>query len=641
MVSDQANRTEKWVEGKMDSDVCKLKQILEHNSADFSETFSQFLLSDPQNLKQLSKLINELEKVKIAAPRLSNIHEADLLDNASVAQSQHETISSNTTQATVQKNVQEPVGLNQQTETNQHARVDEQVKLDENIQQNCVEPLVNVDQLHTSSENTNSVGAISETQNVTLDLHTTLQLAPILQVEQQVVADQVEQASAFATEANLENKPTIDSENINSTPEIISSETEKNRLEIESVFRRSKYEDIKFQVENARVGQHYQSQISVISQHDVNQLTFKSESFKFPDTSFYFDEATQRIHGEPQLADSIEFSFQFIADGETRSAQCRLNVIADPRSLWKVIEPESGQKFSKPHSDQALIDVADYKIIAASRRGRSHEHAGLFRDDDFSITLIDNTPWSVLTVADGAGSAQYSREGSRIAVEIVENEFKNYLNPHTVESLIADLEKWQVGSQDAETVAVAKKLNEQFHHVYYEIYKSIINQIKLQAEQIGVNTKDFSTTLLVAVVCKLADKTFISAFSVGDGAIAVYSEDNVRLMNVPDGGEYAGQTKFLDLSIATEFPNRLKIGCFKDTHAIMLMTDGISDPKFETDSGLSNFDKWQNLYRELDPLLQNEAADTALLEWMHFFTAGHHDDRTMAVLWNKHSTICV
>ena len=625
----------------MDSHVCKLKQILEHNSADFSETFSQFLLSDPQNLKQLSKLINELEKVKIASPCLNKINEADSLDNASATESQHKTISSDKPQVTVQNNVQEQACLNQQTGTNQHARVDEQVNLDESIQQSYVVPLVNVDQLDTSSENINSVGAISDTQNITLDLHTTLELAPILHVEQQIVVDQAEKMSAFTTEPNLENKLTIDAKNISSTPEIISSETEKNRLEIESVFRRSKYEDIKFQVENARVGQHYQSRISVISQHDVNQLIFKPESFKFPDTSFYFDEATQRIHGEPQLADSIEFSFQFIADGETRSAQCRLNVIADPRSLWKVIEPESGQKFSKPHLDQALIDAVDYKIIAASRRGRSHEHAGLFRDDDFSITLIENTPWSVLTVADGAGSAQYSREGSRIAVEIVENNLKNYLNPQTVESLISDLEKWQVGSQDAETVEVAKKLNEQFHHVYYEIYKSIINQIRLQAEQIEANTKDFSTTLLVAVVCKLADKTFISAFSVGDGAIAVYSDNNVRLMNVPDGGEYAGQTKFLDLSIATEFPNRLKIGCFKDTNAIMLMTDGISDPKFETDSGLSNFDKWQSLYRELDPLLQNEAADTALLEWMHFFTAGHHDDRTMAVLWNKHSTTSV
>ena len=319
----------------MDSDVCKLKQILEHNSADFSETFSQFLLSDPQNLKQLSKLINELEKVKIASLCLNKINEADSLDNASATESQHKTISSDKPQVTVQNNVQEQACLNQQTGTNQHARVDEQVNLDESIQQSYVVPLVNVDQLDTSSENINSVGAISDTQNITLDLHTTLELAPILHVEQQIVVDQAEKMSAFTTEPNLENKLTIDAKNISSTPEIISSETEKNRLEIESVFRRSKYEDIKFQVENARVGQHYQSRISVISQHDVNQLIFKPESFKFPDTSFYFDEATQRIHGEPQLADSIEFSFQFIADGETRSAQCRLNVIADPRQFME------------------------------------------------------------------------------------------------------------------------------------------------------------------------------------------------------------------------------------------------------------------------------------------------------------------
>ena len=68
------------------------------------------------------------------------------------------------------------------------------------------------------------------------------------------------------------------------------------------------------------------------------------------------------------------------------------------------------------------------------------------------------------------------------------------------------------------------------------------------------------------------------------------------------------------------------------------MTDGISDPIFETDSGLLNLAKWQKLYTELDPLMQIDAADTALLEWMHFFTPGHHDDRTMAVLWNKHSS---
>lgn len=39
----------------------------------------------------------------------------------------------------------------------------------------------------------------------------------------------------------------------------------------------------------------------------------------------------------------------------------------------KVIEPEAGQEFVKTHLDQAMIDTPNYKIVAASRRGRSHE----------------------------------------------------------------------------------------------------------------------------------------------------------------------------------------------------------------------------------------------------------------------------
>lgn len=65
---------------------------------------------------------------------------------------------------------------------------------------------------------------------------------------------------------------------------------------------------------------------------------------------------------------------------------------------------------------------------------------------------------------------------------------------------------------------------------------------------------------------------------------------------IPDGGEYAGQTRFLDRSIAQDFTNRLKIGCFTDVDAILLMTDGISDPIL-VDSGLLNLAKWQKLVR--------------------------------------------
>ena len=575
----------------MDGDVCKIKQILELNASEFDENFIQFLLHDSQNLKQLSKLINALEKVKAFSNHASLIHEPSRAKPDGVFELGAE------------------IDLETYSKTN--AEIDEKQDI-----------AVITDFIDEYTQ---------EQEKLQSDLNSIHQETTIVEVEQPITATNEQVSKNVIPEIIVE-------ANTVAAMEKVPAEIEQNRLEIENVFRRSKYEDVRFQVDNARVGQAYQSKITVISPHDAGEISYKAESFKFPDTQFYFDEDTQSIQGQPVEANPIEFSFQFIAEDETRSAQCRLNVIADPRSLWKVIEPEAGQEFAKTHLDQAMIDTPNYKIVAASRRGRSHEHVGSFRDDDFAIHLIEDSPWSVITVADGAGSAKYSREGSRIAVEIVQNEFQRYLNPYTIDDLNNDLAKWQVGSQDQVTVGIATKLNQQFHHVYYEIYKSILNQIELQATNLGANTKDFSTTLLVAVVCKLADKTFVSTFSVGDGAIALYSESNLRLMNDPDGGEYAGQTRFLDRSIAQDFTNRLKIGCFTDVDAILLMTDGISDPIFETDSGLLNLAKWQKLYAELDPIMQIESADTALLEWMHFFTPGHHDDRTMAVLWNKHSS---
>ncbi|SDY50688.1 PP2C family serine/threonine-protein phosphatase [Acinetobacter kyonggiensis] len=409
----------------------------------------------------------------------------------------------------------------------------------------------------------------------------------------------------------------------------------KNRAEMTDVFNNVFADEVKFQVENARVGQPYQSSIMVMSKHDPKQITFKSDSFKFAEHDFYFDDETQTVQGKPEIAEELIFSFQYCIKNETRTAKCKMNIIPDPRNLWKVLEPEAEQPFIKTHTEQKMIQTENYKLIAASRRGRSHEHAGTFRDDDFTIMHIPNSAWSVIAVADGAGSAQYSREGSRIAVEIVQSEFQRYLHDYTIDSLNEDIQKWRVGGQDEQTKVIANKLNQQFFHVYYEIYKSIITQIEQQAQDMGVAAKAFSTTLLIAVLCHQKDKTFMSTFSVGDGVIAAYSDALVRIMNVADGGEYAGQTKFLDRSIGQELGARIKIGCYSNIDAVMVMTDGISDPIFETEVGLANQQKWKDLYAQLVPLLHTENAASKLLEWMHFFTPGHHDDRTLAVLCNK------
>lgn len=62
------------------------------------------------------------------------------------------------------------------------------------------------------------------------------------------------------------------------------------------------------------------------------------------------------------------------------------------------------------------------------------------------------------------------------------------------------------------------------------------------------------------------------------------------------------------------------------------MTDGVSDPKFETDANLAKAEYWRNLWLELQtPLSDENDPALALQTWLGFWSAGNHDDRTLAL----------
>ena len=75
------------------------------------------------------------------------------------------------------------------------------------------------------------------------------------------------------------------------------------------------------------------------------------------------------------------------------------------------------------------------------------------------------------------------------------------------------------------------------------------------------------------------------------------------------------------------------------------MTDGVSDPMFETDRNLNDYAKWEEFYARLrggfpddgiegvDLSDDNEAAKDQLLRWLDFWSPGNHDDRTIAILY--------
>ena len=153
-------------------------------------------------------------------------------------------------------------------------------------------------------------------------------------------------------------------------------------------------------------------------------------------------------------------------------------------------------------------------------------------------------------------------------------------------------------------------------------------------------------------VCKKYDfGWFIASFWVGDGAICIYDAANrrVKLLGTPDEGEYSGQTRFLTMPEIFRdkemVPKRMRMAIEPDFTALFLMTDGVSDPMFETDRNLNSFDKWQEFNTRLlegfpedgidgvDLSDDNEEAQYQLLGWLDFWSPGNHDDRTLAILY--------
>ena len=133
--------------------------------------------------------------------------------------------------------------------------------------------------------------------------------------------------------------------------------------------------------------------------------------------------------------------------------------------------------------------------------------------------------------------------------------------------------------------------------------------------------------------------------------MCIYNEhkQTAKLLGEPDEGEFSGQTRFLTMpeifKDAASVFSRLRFSIEDDFTALMLMTDGVSDPMFETDRNLNDYSKWNEFWNKIkegfpddgipgvDLRDDNPEAKDQLLRWMDFWSAGNHDDRTLAILY--------
>jgi hypothetical protein len=385
-----------------------------------------------------------------------------------------------------------------------------------------------------------------------------------------------------------------------------------------------------FHLPNCNVGLPFKAKVEAT--HRSGKSVFVI-NMKIPDgLGLSFIRESQMVNGIPLLSGEIdlELEWKFTDTPGNRIGMCRLTSNPDPKSLWKVIEPSSDLPYRKAHLDYSLLKAKEFCIAAASRRGRSHEHAGSFRDDDFFIHHDQSTGWSILVAADGAGSSKNSREGSRIAVESSGKFLVDNLLSDIGQKISVQLPAWDSRSTSQEIIGT------EFHYLFHKMALQAIKNIEHEAESKNIPFKEYSTTLLATAVKRDGANTFVASFWIGDGAIAAYGpRGTVKLMGIPDGGEFAGQTRFLDRNTINDpsFSKRVHVGRFLDATAVILLTDGVSDPYFETDSGLLNASNWDLLWDEIRPFLKDARPEYRLVEWLHFFKQGHHDDRTIAILW--------
>lgn len=370
-----------------------------------------------------------------------------------------------------------------------------------------------------------------------------------------------------------------------------------------------------------------------------------------------FDTASAMIYGTPTAALSMDLQVLFSSCQESNQVE-DIKVIpfivnADPKDLWLNKPSNKNDLFAKEDSDKYAGSFLDKRIVVASQRGRSHAHEGTFRDDHFCVRKLP-LEWEIVAVADGAGSAKFSRQGSKIATEYIAESFSDEillkeLGDQCVhffcpEAVAPPGDNQETGSS-ADDLPI--KIKSSIINILYKNVRSLHTALSDFALKEEILLKDLNTTLIFALVKKFNFGYVVLTFGVGDCPVNVITEnpDDIRLLNMLDIGDFGGGTRFVtmpEIFSHSNMASRFGINKFERFSKLILMTDGIYDPKFVTENKLEDKDAWANFLDDLNgqnedglkiDFLHDEGIQDQLLLWLNFWSKGNHDDRTLAIIY--------
>lgn len=252
-----------------------------------------------------------------------------------------------------------------------------------------------------------------------------------------------------------------------------------------------------------------------------------------------------------------------------------------------------------------------WSVTAAMRRGRRHAHTGAWSEDALFASLT--THRGVLVVADGAGSAKWSRLGSALAADVA-----------------------------GEALASAPEVSAEAMH---DAVARAVDTLRAVATAIDVAPRELRTTLLAVAWEPDGTRHRLVTTQVGDGSLVLaHADGTINRPAAGDGGEWSGEVHCFvpDEETMTRARAATVVHDVPDLAALLLVTDGIDDPCYP-------FPRYagpilgQLLHGTTAPLTGLSvqvpapsvalAADpaAALHAWLGFEKRGENDDRTLAV----------
>ena len=191
-----------------------------------------------------------------------------------------------------------------------------------------------------------------------------------------------------------------------------------------------------------------------------------------------------------------------------------------------------------------------WRVIRASVQGTSHAKTGQPCQDSSSVGVGAPDGMLVAAVADGAGSATLSADGSRIAACAATKRAIYLMRLHVQPFYEGVLEK-----------------------ILRESIRSARIELKAEANRQNKSLREFATTLIVAI----CTREITGAAQVGDGAVVAAGEgvpgDGYALFSAPQRGEYANTTNFIT---SDGWQNSLAVKMrYGSVKSVAMFTDGI------------------------------------------------------------------